>query len=35
LSKDTLKEEETWRVLKNTPMGPLIKDKKRKDKPSI
>jgi len=30
LSKDTLKEEETWRGLKNSPMGPLIKDKKRK-----
>jgi len=30
LSKDTLKEEETWRGLKNSPMGPLITDKKRK-----
>lgn len=29
-SNDTLKEEETWRGLKNLPMGPLLADKKRK-----
>lgn len=28
-SKDTLNEEETWRGLKNVPMGPLITDKKK------
>lgn len=29
-SNDTLNEEETWRGLKNSPMGPLLTDKKRK-----